>query len=292
MLICRLILFMLITGGVCWTPALSLAVDQTDLSELGPGREFLPAGLTKAGVDEQTGSQLPLELIFRNDRNEMVRLQELFNGKNPVVLSLNYSNCPMLCVLQLNGLINSLREIDLVAGQDFQIVSISLDPAESVAQAALTKEKYIESYGKTVHAEGWHFLTGSAEAIQQVAETVGVRYLYLPEKKEYSHPAVFMVCMPDGRISRYHYGIEFPPQTIRLSLVEAGEGKIGSAFDRFLLLCFHYDENEGRYAPTARNIMKAGGVMIILALLGLFWVCHRRIRKQQAAAQTPSVVVG
>jgi len=247
-----------------------------------PGREFLPSALTKAGVDEHLGDQLPLDLEFQDDRGRTVSLGQLFEGERPVIFSLNYSNCPMLCVLQLNGLIDSLREIDLVAGRDFRIVSVSLDPAESVAQAANTKQKYIESYGKQAEPGGWNFLVGTPANVEQLAEAVGVRYVYLPEKKEYSHPAVFSICMPNGRISRYHYGVEFPPNTIRLSLVEASEGKIGNAFDKFILLCFHYDSEEGRYAPTARFLMKIGGIGIILGLGGLFWICHRlTLRKRR-----------
>ncbi|WP_013630947.1 SCO family protein [Rubinisphaera brasiliensis] len=246
-----------------------------------PGREFLPSALTKAGVDEHLGETLPLDLEFQDDRGRTVSLGQLFEGDRPVILSLNYSNCPMLCVLQLNGLIDSLREVEMVAGKDFRIVSVSLDPGETVAQAANTKQKYIDSYGKKVNADGWNFLVGTQSNVEQLAEAVGVRYVYLPEKKEYSHPAVFSICMPDGRISRYHYGVEFPPNTIRLSLVEASEGKIGNAFDKFILLCFHYDADEGRYAPTARFLMKIGGIGIILGLGGLFWLCHRMTKRSK-----------
>lgn len=290
---CHNLLLLLVWSSLFTVQAWADYAPVTDPKSLGPGREFLPEALTNAAVNERIGEMLPLELVFRNDRGEMIRLKELFDGNKPVVLSLNYSNCPMLCVMQLNGLINSLREIDLVAGRDFKIVSVSLDPAETVAQAAATKKRYIEAYEKPVEAAGWNFLVGTAASVEQLAEAVGIQYVYIPEKKEYSHPAVFAVSMPDGRISRYHYGIEFPPQTIRLSLVEASEGKVGTTMDRFLLLCFHYDAKAGSYAPNARNLMKAGGVAAILGLLSLFWVCNRVYhQRQQAEKVTHDIVPG
>ena len=240
---------------------------------------FMPAALTDIKLVEHLNETLPLNLQFTDDSGKAIRLQECFTEEVPVILSLNYSNCPMLCVLQLNGLVDSLREIDLVAGKDFQIVSVSLDPQETAEQARATKQKYLESYGKAAEPKGWHFLTGPENSISQLAKAVGIEYVYLPEKKQYSHPAVFCIATPDGRLSRYHYGVEFPPQTVRLSLVEASEGKIGTTFDHFLLICFHYDATEGRYAPTARNIMKIGGAMAILVLGLIIWTCHRFRRK-------------
>lgn len=274
------------TAAVVWAEAESPdqsetpAAKQFDISvtpeeiRKEPGRQFLPSAMMETKVEEHVGDTLPLDLVFRNDRAEMVRLRDLFPGDKPAIVSLNYSNCPMLCVLQLNGLINALREVDLIPGQDFRLISVSLDPGEKPEQSAQTKAKYLESYGKAALEDEWHFLSGSESSVKSLAQALGIEYVYVPEKREYSHPAVFVTCMPEGRISRYHYGIEFPPQTIKLSLVEAGDGKVGSAFERFLMLCFHYDPNEGRFTAT-RFIMKMGAVSIILALGGLFWFCQR-----------------
>ncbi len=248
-------------------------------------QQYLPAALKDAGVDEHLDQKLPLDLNFQNDRGQVIRLGDLFNDDKPVIISMNYSNCPMLCVLQLNGLIDSLREIDLVAGRDFRIVSVSLEPGEPVEQLKKTKEKYLLSYGKKAEADGWSFLSGTQAAVTTLAETLGIRYVYLPKRKEYSHPAVFCICMPEGKISRYHYGIEFPPQTIRLSLVEASQGKIGTAFDKFILLCFHYDEAEGRYAPTAIMMMKLGGAATILGIGLIIFLSHRLGKKRQRVAE-------
>jgi len=279
---------LLLLGSTVAAQTDSTAVDysgidsfNTTAAQAEPGRQLLPAGLTETSVIERLDQPLPADVVFRNDHGEMIRLGSLFTDERPVIVSLNYSNCPKLCLLQLNGLIDSLREVELVAGRDYGLVSISLNPKETVEQAAATKQRYLESYGKTAEPAGWHFLTGTESSINQVAKSLGIDYVYIPERKEYSHPAVFCLCTPDGRISRYHYGIEFPPQTLRLSLVEAGEGKIGTAFDRFLMLCFHYDSGTGRYTPAARNLMKAGGVLVITGLGCLFWYCQRRSRKDR-----------
>ncbi len=247
-------------------------------------QQFLPAALKDAGVDEHLDQKLPLDLNFLNDRGDVIRLGDLFNDDKPVIVSMNYSNCPMLCVLQLNGLVNALREIDLIAGRDFRIVSVSLEPGEPVEQLEKTKEKYLLSYGEKAEADGWSFLSGTQAAVAALADSLGIRYVYLPKRKEYSHPAVFCVCMPEGKISRYHYGVEFPPRTIRLSLVEASQGKIGTAFDKFILLCFHYDATEGVYAPTAAMIMKIAGVATIIGIGLIIFVSHRLGKRRHKLA--------
>jgi len=267
----------------CLSSLLALGVmfaATADCAGQDPRSQFTPAALTETEVVEHLNEELPLDLQFVDDTGRAIRLGDCFEGDIPVVLSMNYSNCPMLCVLQLNGMINSLKEVDLVAGKDYRIVSVSLDPNEKPEQARATKEKYLESYGSKADPDGWRFLTGHEASIGRLSNALGIEYVYLPKKKEYSHPAVFTTCTPDGRISRYHYGIEFPPNTLRLSLVEASEGKIGNAFDKFLLICFHYDAEEGRYAPVARNIMKVGGGLGILGLGLIFWACHRVARSR------------
>lgn len=235
--------------------------------------------LEGVGVEEHLNAVLPLDAQFTNDAGRTIRLQELFDGKRPVILSLNYSNCPMLCSLQLNGLVDVLQQVKLNVGDDFQVVSVSIDPLETTVRARETKQRYMKEYGRPGTGHGWHFLTGRKENIDRVAETVGFGYEYIPERKEYAHAAVFMICTPDGRISRYIYGVRFDPQTIRLSLVEAADGKIGTTLDQVLLYCFHYDATAGSYAATAVSIMKVGGGVTVVALLaGLLplWMRRRR----------------
>lgn len=245
----------------------------------------LPAQIAKSidalegvGVEEHLNAVLPLDEQFTNDTGRSIRLQELFDGERPVILSLNYSNCPMLCSLQLNGLIDALQQVQLNVGDDFQLVSVSIDPLETTIRARETKQRYMKDYGRPGTGHGWHFLTGRKDSIDRLAESVGFGYEYIPERKEYAHAAVFMICTPDGRISRYIYGVRFDPQTVRLSLVEAADGKIGTTLDQVLLYCFHYDATAGSYAATAVSIMKVGGGVTVVALLAglLPWWFRRR----------------
>lgn len=234
-----------------------------------------PEEISEIGIDEKLDSPLPLDLRFRDDRGRTIYLGSLFSGGRPVLLSLNYSDCPMLCSLQLNGLVDGLRGISLTPGTDFEIVSVSIDPSEQPERARLTKQKYVGAYGRPGTAAGWHFLVGGADSIRDLADAVGFRYKYVPERKEFAHAAALMLCTPDGRISRYLYGVQFPPQTLKLSLIEAGEGKIGTTLDRVILFCFHYDAESGRYGPVARRIMRLGaGLTLCVLLVGLvpFWI--------------------
>jgi len=245
-----------------------------------------PKELQGLDVREHLNDPLPLDLTFTDDSGKQVRLGDYFESGKPVILSLNYSNCPMLCRLQLNGMVEALQEMKWTAGDEFQVVSVSIDPLEPAARARQTKEKYLGLYDRPGSGNGWHFLVGPEQSIDTLAAATGFEYRYLPDRKEYVHPAVFMVCTPDGRISRYLYGVAFDPQTIRLSLVEASEGKVGSTLDKFLLFCFHYDETAGRYGPMAMNQMKlGGGITVALLLIGLipYWI---RSRTPKAVRQT------
>jgi protein SCO1/2 len=242
-----------------------------------------PAELEGVGVDEHLDTQLPLDLAFRNEQGRIVRLREYFQAGVPVILSLNYSNCPMLCSTQLNGLVDGLREIEWTSGKEFQVVSISIDPSEQPTRALETRQKYLKLYRRSL--SGWNFLVGGRESIKQVTDAVGFRYKYLPSRREYSHPAVAVLCTPDGRISRYLYGVRFPEQTLRLSLVEASEGKIGTAGDQLLLFCFHYDPETGTYAPrAARLAMTVGCLVSVIGLAGgLAMLWSREAKRGEAA---------
>ncbi len=225
-------------------------------------------GLT---IIEHLDESLPMDLKFKNSDGRTVTMGSLFDDELPVILSMNYSDCPMLCQLQLSGLIDALEELDMSAGEHFHVVSVSIDPLETTTRAKETKQKYLRFYNRPGTADGWHFFVGNKKNIDTLANTTGFQFRYVPARKEYAHPAVMMICTPGGRISRYLYGIEFPKQTIRLSLVEASEGKIGTTMDRILLFCFHYDATSGQYGPVALNIMKVAG-FVTVASLSLFLV--------------------
>lgn len=236
--------------------------------------EKAPKDIESLDVIEHLDSHLPLGLEFQDSSGKQVKLEDYFKKDRPVILSLNYSNCPMLCSLQLTALVRGLRDLKWSANQQFDFVSVSIDPKETYQRANLTKQKYFKEYNRPGTADGWHFLCGEQPAITEIAKAIGIQYKYVEKRKEFAHPAVLVVCTPDGRISRYLYGVQFPEQTLRLALTEASEGKIGSTIDRFLLFCFHYDETSGRYAPTARNIMKIGGfatVFILTVVLIPYW---------------------
>ena len=233
--------------------------------------------LEGVGVEEKLENSLPLDLEFTNSDGKNIRLRELFESGKPVLLSLNYSDCPMLCRLQLNGLVDGLRDMKLEPGEDFHIVSVSIDPSETPIRARQTKQNYLRSYGRAGTADGWHFLCGKKSAIDALSDAVGFQFKYVPERKEYAHAAVTIAVTPEGIVSRYLYGVMYPPQTLRLALVEAGEGKIGTTLDRVMLFCFHYDAATGRYAPVARRLMSLGAAATVAAMaIGLVPVWLRR----------------
>ena len=207
------------------------------------------------------GAQIPLDLPFVESDGGKVALGDFFDGKRPVILTMNYSNCPMLCSLQLNGMVDAIRAMPWELGREFQIVTVSIDPDELPQRAALTKQKYLKLYARPGAAAGWHFLTGDEKSIKKLAETVGFGYVYLPKQRQFAHPAVLMLCTPDGRVWRYLGGVRYQPLTLRLALVETAEGKAGTAFDQVLLYCFHYDETSGRYGPAAFHLLQIAGAL-------------------------------
>lgn len=244
--------------------------------------EDAPKELENVGIDEKLGGQVPLNLEFMDIQGSTVKLSEIVTGKKPVILTLNYSDCPMLCNLQLDGFVEGLRGITWTAGDQFDIVTVSIDPKEEGARTSQFKAKYVGTYDRPQAAAGWHFLRGSESNIQALANAVGFRYAYVPERKEFAHTAAVMILSPTGVVSRYLYGVMYEPRDLRFALVEAAEGKVGSTVDRILLYCFHYDATAGRYAPVAANIMRLGGAITVLVLggiLGMFWL--RDIRKNR-----------
>lgn len=231
------------------------------------------------GVDERLDAPLPLDLEFRDEQGEGVRLKDYFQAGRPVVLSLNYSRCPMLCNVQLTGLVDALRQIPWTPGREFEIVSVSLDPKEDWTQAKRAKEKYVRAHGNLDAAGGWHFLTGREAEIQAVARSMGVQYVYDASTDQYAHPAVFVLAAPDGRIVRYMYGKEFPPATLRLGLVEASEGRVGTTIDRVLMFCYHFDPSRGTYSLALMRLMQAGmgtAVVVLALVLIPVWIRERR----------------
>lgn len=243
-------------------------------------------------INEKLNQPIPLDLTFQDSDGKTVRLSDYFNGTNPVILNLAYYRCPMLCGLIMNGMLDGMKQLKMTAGKEFQVVTLSFDPLETPTLAKAKKQNYLQEYARSDATNGWHFLTGNKENIQQLTDAVGFGYKWVEERKEFAHPSVLILLTPDGRVSRYLYGIQFDPQTLRLSLVEASEGKIGSSLDKFILTCFHYDPSLSRYAPVAMNIMRLGGLITVLALgifLGGFWLNEFRKKKFNAKHADQSV---
>ena len=257
---------------------------------LADRKEPPPKELLDVGITELPGARLPLELPFVDSDGRKTTLNQFFDGTHPVILTMNYSDCPMLCSIQLNGLIDAMKAMPWNLGDQFSVITLSIDPLETPMRAALTKEKYLKIYNRPGSAAGWHFLTGKEENIKKLASTVGFRYKYIAASKQFAHAAALILCTPDGRVSRYLGGVLYNPQTLRLSLVETSEGKVGSALDQFFLSCFHYDERAGSYGPFAMGMMRIGGVLTLLALggvMGFFWIREAR-RSRKLGKEVPA----
>lgn len=244
----------------------------------------LPAPpLKDIGFDQKLGEQVPLDLVFGDEAGKAVALRDVF-GKRPVILSLVYFDCPMLCGMTTDGLVRSLRALKLSAGKDFDVLSVSFDPRETPELASAKKGPVMRQYGRAGAAEGWHFLTGSKESIDALTKAVGFRYVWDAEQKQFAHATGILVLTPQGKIARAFYGIEFPAKDLRLGLVEASEEKIGSPVDRLLLLCYHYDPKVGRYTAAVRNLLRGGAVLTLAAVAALVLTLLRRERRAAKAA--------
>jgi len=245
-----------------------------------------PDELEEVGITEHLGDTLPLDVEFLDENGQPVTLGKYFESGRPVILTLNYSNCPMLCSLQLNGLFDGLRQMpeDWSMGQKFDMITISIDPTEPPQRAWLTRKKYLEDYGRTGSSAGYHCLTGRDENIRRVSDAVGFHYQYVAETNQYAHAAATMICTPDGRLSRYLYGVEYHANTLKMSLLEATDGEIGTTMDQVLMFCFHYDAESGRYAPAAFNLMRVGAFFAVTCVGGLILVYWRRERRKASSA--------
>jgi protein SCO1/2 len=237
----------------------------------------LPEAVRNVGIDQRLNEQLPLDLEFRNEEGRLVALGDFFHDK-PVILSLVYHECPMLCSEVLEGMLRSFRVLRFDVGKEFEVLTISFNPREDAPLAKSAKESYIHRYKREGAAEGWHFLTGDQTSIDRLTQAVGFRYRYDAQKNQYAHAGGIMVLTPQGRLSRYFYGIEFAPKDLRLGLVEASENKIGSIVDQVLLFCYHYDPVTGKYGFVILATMRIVGVAFVLGLAGYVVVMLRRER--------------
>ena len=234
-----------------------------------------PEVLKNVGLDQKLNAQVPLDLTFKDEHGASVTLGQLLHGK-PAILTMVYYKCPMLCTEVLNATLNALKEVPLEIGKDFSVITVSIDPSEKPVLAEAKQIMYTGLYGRRGAVHGWHFLTGDEEQIQKLAAAVGFRFVYDKESSQFAHASGIMVMTPEGRLSRYFYGLAYPPRDVRLALVEAGEGKIGSTVDEIMLFCFHYDPVTGKYAVTILHVVRAAGALSALAIALMIFIFLRR----------------
>ena len=237
----------------------------------------LPKTLSDVGIVQKLNDQLPLELEFRNERDEVVKLGDYF-GTKPVVLSLVYYQCPMLCNQVLNGMASAFRVMSFKAGEEFEVVTVSFDSRETATVAAAKKRTYVDYLPEDKRADatkGWHFLTGDETNIKRLTDTVGFRYHFDEATNQFAHASAIYLATPEGKLARYFYGIEYAPRDLRLGLIEASKNKIGSPVDQLLLYCYHYDPTTGKYGAVVINMIRLGGVATLMAMIALFFLLRR-----------------
>lgn len=224
-----------------------------------------PLQLRGVGIDQRLNNQVPLDLKFRDESGQTVRLGSYF-GKKPVILSLVYYSCPMLCTMAENGLLNALRDVKFNIGEQYEVVTVSIDPTENPQMATGKKAVYVGLYGRPGAKQGWHFLVGDDPDIRSLASAVGFHYNYIPETKQFAHATGIVVITPQGKVSRYFYGIQYQPRDIRLALVEASDEKIGNPVDAVMLYCCQYDPHTGKYGVVVAQILKIAGAITLLCM--------------------------
>ncbi len=244
-----------------------------------------PPLLQNVGIAQHLDAQIPADLTFVDDSGKPVKLGGYF-GRKPLILNLVYFNCTMLCGQELAGLASAMRLIKFDVGNEFDVITVSFDPRETPAMAAAKKNDYVARYGRANAASGWHFLTGQAPAIDALTKAVGFQYQYDSRTNQYAHATAIVVLTPQGRISRYLYGVDFPPKDLRLALVEASQEKIGNPVDAVLLYCYHYNPQTGKYGAVISNILRLAGAVTILIIGGMLLILWRLDRSATRKAET------
>lgn len=250
----------------------------------------LPENAQGIGVDDKVGEFVPLDLLFTDERGNKVGLGKFFKKGKPIVLTLNYSDCPGLCIAQLDNVVANLREsLGQDLGERFEIVTVSIDPTESFTKARDTKAKYVGLLRDTQAETAWHFLTGEQQQIAKLAKAVGFKYSYDKTNKRYSHAAVTYFLSPEGRVCRYFVSLGVEPDQMKLAIAEAGKGQLNETMsDAFIQLCYMYDPDANRYATDARRVMAFGGAAFMLMLVGLtapFWFSRGAAKAPTASTE-------
>ncbi len=245
--------------------------------------------MQRVSIDQKLDAQLPLDLTFRDETGKTVRLGDYF-GKRPVVLAFVYYGCPSLCTMVLNGMNQSFRTLSFDIGKEYEVVTVSFDHSETPELAANKKSSYIREYNRPGGAAGWHFLTGDLPAIQKLTQAAGFTYVWDDATKQFAHGSAIMVATPQGRLSRYFYGLEYAPKDVRLGLIEASENKIGRLSDQVILLCYQYNPMTGRYGFAIMRSLQTGGIATLLALVG--YIAIKLFRERRAAQRVAADLPG
>jgi protein SCO1 len=263
----RVLLAVVLLAACAWGQGMNNGI-------MGAPANTRPPRLENVGIEQHLDAQVPSDLVFRDETGKSVKLGDYF-GRKPLILNLVYYNCTMLCGEALAGLASAMRLVKFDVGNEFDVITVSFDPRETPEMAAAKKKDYVERYGRANAAAGWHFLTGSPDSINALTKAVGFQYQYDSKTNQYAHATAIMVLTPQGRISRYFYGVDFPPKDLRMGLVEASENKIGNAVDAVLLYCYHYNPETGKYGAMVANILRLAAVATILILGAMFFILWR-----------------
>ena len=253
----------------------AIARAQTVPSNVGPPSSMMPAGLKDVGFEPPLNGQMPLDLPFHDEAGQSVQLRDYF-GQKPVVLAFVYYSCPMLCEQVQQGVVGTLRMLSFNPGRDYQVVFVSFDSRETSEMAAEKKKVAMTHFRRPETESGWHFLTGPASSVDAVTKAANFRYNYDAKNNLFAHASGVMVLTPDGRISRYFYGVEYPGRDMRLGLVDASAGKIGSPIDHVLLFCYHYDPTSATYSASILKLIRLAGIVTILAIVSAILIFRRR----------------
>jgi protein SCO1/2 len=241
----------------------------------------LPKVLNDVGIQQKLNEQLPLDAEFKDENGNIVKIGSYF-GKRPVILALVYYECPMLCSEVLNGLTGSIKGLSFEAGKDFDVVAISFDARENEKPdlAKNKKENYVKRYGHEGTENGWHFLTGTQDSIDKVTKAVGFNYKWDEQSNQFAHAGAIMILTPEGKMSKYLYGIDYAPKDVKFALMESAENKIGNPVDQLMLYCFHYDPARGKYGLQVLNVIRLGGILTVIGLITMIVVFWRRNKKK------------
>lgn len=252
-----------------------------DIGEVQLRANQTPKELEGVGITEHVETKVPLDVGLTKYTGEQVKLGAVLSHDKPVILTFNYSDCPMLCSLQLNDLVKTLNGVDYVMGKDYDLVTISVDPKETPEKAKSTRDRYLAQFKGERTDDAWTFLVGNEAAVKNVAETVGFGYAFNPDNGEWLHTATLILLNGNDQVSRYIYGVNFSPKTLQLSLAEASDGKFVTTADQLILYCFQYDPTTGKYTPMIANIMRLGGGLTALVVFGLVMRIIMRSRREE-----------